>query len=1042
MENLAISSSEGSTRFKMQYYSNLNQAAKRRILTDPGLDPSPALYQSFVTVSLAFDQESQTFKLPVNLLDPPRIGDGPGGASRIWADFNFPAFGRGDMFNVETIVDQAHSETKSCLVEESPSHRYLSAAKAMQVDKWVNERAEIEQTELVSQPPSMPPPETTYELTSAPNPMKPAGIKSRRAVTSVKKQSASPAKSAASKSQSPNAPGDDKSQSPRKKWRMNYTSQALDKSLSRPAKDTGKNEGSALGNVASNTTDTSTRGFPSNFDATKYTKNKSIPIPAIKPRVNPSLRANNTLSTSENRKGQRSSQLIDTSVSTCTTNMPTLPRLSLSQPALIPETLSGGTIPNHDLSKNVISCETSHSINLSGLNFETDGSFSPGTESVPSSGKAVSSSTDTEEQEKRLDRLKKTLQDQDETDHFDVIAFTVHRPRSRRHANQVYGKEKLEELDRIHKSEMAQITDEVATREYHLTMKQKAGNPIGKVKVKAEVKAKRQATLEDAWGMLRKPIKNIDSTAGFEKASEKSANGDKESETRQEMPKSQRLQADEMRTNEDIKHLYGALKQTLEAAEYFPGTLTLSLQFGLLLIPLLPKTFQDQLISLDEWKRIFQPQTGVTPPTTKFINRLTTSGSDVDHIVDLKTSKAEGKRRIFEQEDSEFCVYYEYHCRTKSDKPIIITVNDQGKHTLRHPASALGGANLHFPGQTWDAHLGVSGDFLYRDGSDPEFEEAARYLVDHIWVPPNKSHVQIFTQLPEGNKVVIDKVLMKRWSRHRHIRADDPSPTDVANPDRISSKGLGARSANSPDPLETASQDSRNRGAEANSDQDIFLQVTEVQNLMIGVSAADSRAVRARCAPLLSMLKTGRQWYEVSLVSPAIEALLKSNANLEIGERTDDWRAADLFGKDATLIYDELAGCSETQVAVPFSPVASAIGDAGIGSLLRLAKKVIGKMDGVGYWNYNPQADADLARMSHTSSFGSPPMPTAPIVPTSLTVASLKNHTAKPEPKSFSFEELESIKGPGSATMDVALTKKSSPIPSSKPMEEAEKDYW
>ena len=277
---------------------------------------------------------------------------------------------------------------------------------------------------------------------------------------------------------------------------------------------------------------------------------------------------------------------------------------------------------------------------------------------------------------------------------------------------------------------------------------------------------------------------------------------------------------------------------------------------------------------------------------------------------------------------------------------------------------------------------------------------------------------------------------MKRWTRHRYIRANDTSSKDITNQDLVSATGLRAGSVTSPEPWEIASQDGRKGGTEANSDQDIFLQVTEVQNLMIGISATDPRAVRARCATLLNMLKTGRQWYEVSLVSPAIEAILKANADLELGERTDDWCSTDLFGNDASLVCEQPTGSAETQVPIPPSPVASAIGDAGIGSLLRLAKKIIGKMDGVGYWNYNPQADTDTVRMPPPSSLGVPPAATA------LTVASLKNLTAKPEPKSFSFEELESIKGPGSATMEVALTKKSSPISSSKPMEEAEKDYW
>ena len=88
------------------------------------------------------------------------------------------------------------------------------------------------------------------------------------------------------------------------------------------------------------------------------------------------------------------------------------------------------------------------------------------------------------------------------------------------------------------------------------------------------------------------------------------------------------------------------------------------------------------------------------------------------------------------------------------------------------------------------------------------------------------------------------------------------------------------------------------------------------------------------------MIRTGRQWYEVSLISPAIEDLLKSNASMEVGERTEDWRSSDLLGKDASLLSP-----------LATTPVSSAVGSAGIGELLRLTQTVVEKLDGVGYWN-------------------------------------------------------------------------------------------
>src|SRR5699024_7827843 len=112
-------------------------------------------------------------------------------------------------------------------------------------------------------------------------------------------------------------------------------------------------------------------------------------------------------------------------------------------------------------------------------------------------------------------------------------------------------------------------------------------------------------------------------------------------------------------------------------------------------------------------------------------------GSDVDHIVDLKTSKADGKRHLFEQEYTEYNVSYEFHCRTTADKPFIIAVDEQGKHSIRKPATTLGAVNLHFPRQTWDASAVLGGIVEHTVGLDPELEEAVQHLVDTLWVQPD-----------------------------------------------------------------------------------------------------------------------------------------------------------------------------------------------------------------------------------------------------------------------------------------------------------------
>ncbi|THC98518.1 hypothetical protein EYZ11_002026 [Aspergillus tanneri] len=1031
VRNMVISADDQTTRFCIQNYSSLNPVAMRRILTDPTLNSNSSLGQMFVTTALSFDDDAQAFKLPQNLVTPPRVEEEPG-KSRIWKDFTFQAIGAGDRFlRMESVVEKAHSDPAVALMGDSVPHRYLSAEKVKQVDQWVAEN-KIVQTEQEWEPNLASQPEPPSESI-----IRPPGIKSRRAVTSNPKGSIPSSNSPPTRSEPAKGPADDTTSSPRKKWKMTYEIESGSKNSqsAEPITGAGKQDRDVLCGIAfvpANISPPENRSrLPSNFDVTKYGANKyganKLSHSMMKtmwehPKPH---RVNENICPGPGRKPRKESQLVDVFAPAYTTNIGP-PPLSFDQPALIPEKL----LVDGESKCNSNNMPIPHGIgnmhDLAGLDFDSNVSFAE---------------DEFLEQEKRLSRLQKIYEVQKEDVGCVNIAntATTYRPVSRRHVNRVLAQERLTELEKCHRLEASQSSDEVGSRKFYLTMNQRAPKSTGKSMSKSEINVKRQATLEDAWGIPKQPVKQVASgDSRNERSFEKREMGQTMSEGRPNKQQLQNAKA-ELHTNEEIKHLFEALKQTLEAAEYFPGPLSLEVQFGLVLIPLLPKTYKEGLISAGEWTRIFQPRTGIVAPTTKFTNRLTTSGSDVDYIVGLKESKAQGRRQAFEQGDNEYCVFYEYHCRSKSGQLLIITMNEQGSHSIRRPTTALGGVNLHFPSHTWDANISVNGAAGYNMGSNPEFEKAAQYLVDHIWIPPDKQLIQIFSQIPQGSELSIEKVFMKRWTRHRYIRPDETSPKDAAISDSASSTRLRAGSTQASEftetqmaPREVTSRDhdSLNSGVETGAEnQDIFLQITEVQDLIIGTGVSDAQAVKARCAPLLDMLKNGRQWYEVSLVSPAIETILKANANLELGERTDDWRSTDLFGKDALLCNDS---SEDSRAKASPGPVAVAIGDTGIGDLFRLAKMVIEKIDGVGFWNFNPIAEA--VRMAPVGSLDAPPgMLSVPA--TSLPVAN-----TKVEPKSFNHDELESIKEVGSATVDVS--KKSSSTPSAKLMEQIEEEYW
>ncbi|KAL3438731.1 hypothetical protein BDV09DRAFT_159534 [Aspergillus tetrazonus] len=307
------------------------------------------------------------------------------------------------------------------------------------------------------------------------------------------------------------------------------------------------------------------------------------------------------------------------------------------------------------------------------------------------------------------------------------------------------------------------------------------------------------------------------------------------------------------------------------------------------------------------------------PPSSLTGSRL--CGSEIDYIIDLRKPKAQGKSRMFEEEYSEYDICYEFHCRSNTDELLLIVIDEQGGFSIQNPKSSLGAVNIHFPHRVWDARAVIESATQYRPGSRPEPDELARHLADHLWVPASQN-ICIYTSLPRGrSKMIIEKVVMKRWTRHRFLHP-----------------GEGMR----------------------NESQDIFLQLTEVQDLFLGIKMLQGiQHVRARYTNSEEMVQRGKAWYELSLVSPTIETILETNEALEVGERTEEWCSADFLG-DIEL--------SPGQEFIPHkSPVATAIGAGGVAQMLQVAKAVIEKMDGVGACNRGlmipgiPQMNKDLS---------------------------------------------------------------------------------
>ncbi|KAJ5857919.1 hypothetical protein N7455_008813 [Penicillium solitum] len=361
--------------------------------------------------------------------------------------------------------------------------------------------------------------------------------------------------------------------------------------------------------------------------------------------------------------------------------------------------------------------------------------------------------------------------------------------------------------------------------------------------------------------------------------------------------------------HDSTESLFRFLRPVLDAVRSFPGTLSLQFQFGLMFMPSLPASTKEREMSYREVHQLFFSKNNLTPPPTSFFERLTSSPVDIDYLIDLETNQS----RLFDQKYSHRGVKYEFWCRVGPNRTIVISVNEYGHAMIRYPEVSLGTVHLSFPSQVWDAAARVQGFIEYITGADPELDEAARTMAKSIRVEPNNKHLRMLVRLPPASKIKIEKVFMERWSRHPY------------------------RSERS---------------------KDLFLQISETQELLATPSILDPGIMVLQNAPLEKMVKGGKQWWQASIVSSKVDDIMKSNSFLEPGDRNESWCATDLLGADITNIVPSTANQE-------LSTLGAEVGHSGIGAMFQLAKTVVQKIDAVGYWNRGP---ASLDRRTNTSN--------------------------------------------------------------------------
>ncbi|KAJ5698629.1 hypothetical protein N7462_000634 [Penicillium macrosclerotiorum] len=375
--------------------------------------------------------------------------------------------------------------------------------------------------------------------------------------------------------------------------------------------------------------------------------------------------------------------------------------------------------------------------------------------------------------------------------------------------------------------------------------------------------------------------------------------------------------------DEQTRDIFRLLQPALVPARSFPGVLSLEVQLGLITMSPTSIAENHNVLTLSELERIVAPQSGLDGTISAFHKRLTTSPRDVDHLVDIEKNGC----RLFERYPGVLSTQYEFHCATKSGDLVIVSIDDHGATKINRPPKVLGSVHMSFPTHFWDAAVILQGHMEQFKSVDLEIARAAQHIIDnlfidHLRVQGNRTRVKLQTRC--DGYLTINKVWSKQVTRYRCLESTDDGSWTTG----------------------------------------LCLQVTEWQDLFISPRLVESDVVEAECTSLGEMVQAHRQWWEASLVSPGIDAVLEENANLSPGEYTTKWKANDLMGT------------SPASVSIEQSPssIAIAIGSAGLGALIRLAAIVVENIDTVGYHNAGPLLDLARTASSELSSVESTPL--------------------------------------------------------------------
>ncbi|KAI9782101.1 MAG: hypothetical protein M1839_005447 [Geoglossum umbratile] len=285
----------------------------------------------------------------------------------------------------------------------------------------------------------------------------------------------------------------------------------------------------------------------------------------------------------------------------------------------------------------------------------------------------------------------------------------------------------------------------------------------------------------------------------------------------------------------------------LENSLGFVGLVELKMKVGRILVRDVPSDLVGTGFDLAEWANF--PFKGTNPSAVAkplFTDFLTTSFTEEEFIVDLETDG----QRIFGERPYMSTVHYELFCVDKEDMPYTIYIDGETfKWDIKELRMTFGRVYRHFPIRSWDSKLVVKGTLFTK-----KYNNAAKSIVDSIYIPPNQEQLQMTFQCTPDNELRVLRVMLRQETRY------------ITYPKTLK----------------------------------IALCVTQMQRLKLSQSATRHGTYTASADTHVEMVSDNRLWYSVAFVSQEAETMLKENLDMAIGQEPS-WSPADIVKRDGII---------------------------------------------------------------------------------------------------------------------------------------------